>query len=107
MDTEIVVAVVSGGFNVGATLIAAATAALIGKRFQDQAKLREALGAAMQDVEFLLEVESTHCDYNKSRADSSYKMKTREAVSQSSGLRWSGRFTPSRAKRIRQRLGMS
>jgi len=53
----------------------------------------ECLVCCIRDIEFFLEVEKSHCDYNKGKFGSSHKNLTRAAV-RDSGFIFSGRFTP-------------
>lgn len=99
-EPEVLAAMVLGMFTVFATLIAAISAALIGKRFQNQSQIKSDLRQAISDIEFLLEVERKHCEIHRSVSGDS-KAKTVRKEIKASGLAWSGRFTPGRAKSLK------
>jgi len=97
-EPEILSAWIQGGCAVLSALVAALAASLIGKKFVDQGKLRADLNQAMEDIQFLLEVEKVHCEIHKDNTNQSYKNKVREEATQRTGLNWSGRFTPGRIR---------
>ena len=90
--------VVTGSATIIATVVAAVTAALIGKKFSDQKKLKGKLDLACDDIEFLLKVEAQHCEMHKDDGGDSNKNRVRESVSKELGRKFSGKFTPGRAK---------
>lgn len=83
-----------------ATLIAALAALLIGRRFDNQAQLKKHLANALNDIEFLMEVEKEHCSWNKTHHDKSYRVLARQNVRKATGLIWVGDHTPSKARRL-------
>jgi hypothetical protein len=99
-NIEIQKTLISGLFSILNTVIAAVTASLIGKTIVNRRRLQEKLETAISDIEFLLEVERSHCDNNKHELGESRKNVTREAV-KSSGFSFSGRFTPGRVRSMR------
>ena len=99
-DPQITAAAIIGGCAVAASVIASISGALIGKRFQDQKKLKEDLREAISDIEFLLAVEEEHGKIHKQNSGSSQLRTVRSKV-EGSGLSWSQRFTPGRAKNLR------
>lgn len=96
-NIEIQKALVSGVFSILNTVIAATTAGLIGKFIANRRKLQKELEIAIKDIEFLLEVERAHCDYNKENLGEARKNLTRASV-RNSGFSFSGRFTPGRVR---------
>ena len=58
-------------------------------------KLKEKLDLAIEDINFLLEVEATHCKRNVEHLGESSKNRTRATVKKSN-LSFSGKFTPGR-----------
>lgn len=97
-NSEIMAAWIQGGSAILSALIAALAASLIGKKFADQKSLREELEVAQADIQFLLEAEKIHCEIHKEHSGRSLKVKVREKVTYSTGLSWSGRFTPGRIR---------
>ncbi len=96
-DPQIVSAIIQSVGAIIATVIAATTAALIGKKFLKQERIQNDLDTAKKDIEFLLVVEKEHCDKHKSNDGTSYKNTLRKIVIEN-GFEWSGRFTPGRVK---------
>lgn len=82
-----------------ATIVAAIFASIIGKKFRDRDKLKEHLDLAISDIAYLLQVEDEHCTMNKERTSRTSKLVVRQIVS-NRGLKWSGKFTPGRAKSL-------
>lgn len=78
-----------------AAMIAGVCAALIGRQFVNQERLREQLRAAQEDVAFLLAVEEEHGKLHVDRGLSNHKQTVRKAVRER-GLTWSALFTPAR-----------
>lgn len=62
---EVIAAIVLGTCTIFATLIAAFAAAKVGKRFQNQKKIKADLREAISDLEFLLAVEKEHCELHR------------------------------------------
>ena len=102
-DPQIIAAVIQGASGIAAAIIAATAAALIGRKFVKQAKLRESLRMAVSDIAFLLAVEAAHCEIHREQSGSSLKLKIREAVRESEGTDYSGKFT----RNIRKELAGS
>lgn len=98
MSPEILASIISSGGTVFAALIAALAAALIGKRFLRQEKLKTDLDLAIQDIRYLLNVEQRHCELHKEQRGESNRQRVRDYVSKESDIVWSGRFTPGRVK---------
>lgn len=98
MDVQIVAAIIQGGCAIAATLIAALTAALIGKKFSDTQKLKEKLEIAQNDIAFLLAVEEEHCQLHKQNSGESNKLRVRDTIREQQGLTWSGKNTPGRIR---------
>lgn len=99
MDSQIVSAIIQSSGAIVATLIAALTAALIGKKFSDTKKLKEEIEIAQNDIVFLLAVEEQHCQLHKQNSGASNKNKVRESIRDNgSQLSWSGKNTPGRIK---------
>jgi hypothetical protein len=96
-NVEIQKVLISGLFSILNTVIAAATAGLIGKIIANRRKLQEKLDIAICDIEFLLQVEKIHCDNNKQELGESRKNSIRDAV-RISGFSFSGKFTPGRIR---------
>lgn len=100
-DPQIIAAIIQGIGTVTASLIAALAAAIIGRKFLNQERLRSNFHTALADIEFLLAVEAEHCEIHKDIDGQSNKNNIRKKVS-STGLEWSGKFTPERAKSYKQ-----
>ncbi|MGK7886299.1 MAG: hypothetical protein AB4057_16960 [Crocosphaera sp.] len=96
-NIDIQKALISGIFSIINTLIAALTAGLIGKTIANRRKLQEKLDQAINDIEFLLEVEKVHCENNRKELGESRKNKVRKIV-RDSDLSFSGKFTPGRVR---------
>lgn len=95
VDPEIAASMVNASATVVSTLLAAITAALIGKKIAGRNELLEELELAMQDINFLLAVEQTHCELHKANSSESNLRRVRQHV-RARGLTWSGQFTPGR-----------
>ena len=93
-NTDIQVAIISGLFGLVSTLLATIAAALIGSTIANRQKLKEKLNIAIQDIEFLLEVEDIHCEYNKQHFNQSRKNLVREEARRHLDSDFSGKFTP-------------
>lgn len=94
---EILSAFIIGACTVLASVIAAITAAMIGRKFQNQARLKSDLREAIRDIEFLLAVEKQHGELHRQSMGKSMVRTVRTQVKQA-GYSWSQRFTPGRAK---------
>lgn len=88
-DAAVQAAVIQALGGVLATVIAAITASIVGKKFTDQKRLQEKVAAMQSDIRFLLAVEDEHCNRHGN------KIRVRDAV-RGRGLAWTGKFTPSR-----------
>lgn len=99
-EPQIIAALIQGTSGIVATIIAAVSAALIGRKFADQAKLKESLKLAVEDIEFLLAVEAAHCEIHREHSGSSLKLKVRESVRENGSCDYSGRFTRTTRKEI-------
>ena len=94
-NVEIQKTLISGVFSTFNTILAVLAANLIGQTIANRKKLQEKLKQAIDDIEFLLQVEKEHCDNNKENLGESRKNKVRKAV-RNDGLKFSGKFTPGR-----------
>lgn len=94
-DPGVQSSVISAIGSLGAAIIASICAAVIGKRFDNQKKLKEKLALATGDIAFLLAVEGKHCEIHSAMDEMSYKRTVRSAVRESGHI-WSGKFTPGR-----------
>lgn len=88
--------------TLGAIIVALITtivANVVGKVIANRKALQCKLVAAQQDIEFLLAVEALHCELHTTNSGNSMKYRIREeAKKRNSALKWSGQFTPGRAK---------
>ncbi len=92
-NIEIQKTLITGIFSILAVL----AAKLIGQTIANRKKLQEKLQQAIDDIEFLLEVEKEHCENNKQTLGESRKNKVREAV-RNNGFKFSGKFTPGKVR---------
>lgn len=99
MEPTVFAALIQATGTVIAALIAALIASIVGRQFSGQQLLRTRLREAIDDIHFLLEVESAHSDLHIEAGDSSNKQRVRQLV-RSRGFTWSGRYTPGRVKRL-------
>ncbi len=95
---EIAAAWISGLCGVAAAVIAAIAASLIGSRIMKQNKLKADLDDAKKDIEFLLAVESAHCQIHKEVSGKSFKNTVRDEIRKPGALTWSAKFTPGRVR---------
>ena len=96
LDPAIQSAVIQSSGGIIATLIAAISASVIGKRFVSKKKLQENLLMAQRDIEFLLAVEEEHCALHMEASGKSQKNRVRQLARERDFV-WSGKFTPGRA----------
>lgn len=96
-DPNIQAALINSTGSIVAAIIAAICASLIGKQIFDRKELQSKLNTAMRDIEFLLAVEERHCALHVTKCGESFKHRMRKAAT-STGLIWSGLFTPGRVK---------
>ncbi len=61
-DAAVQAALIGGLFTLTAAIIAAAVAAVVGKRFDNQRRLKRHLRTAINDLAFALAVEDAHCE---------------------------------------------
>lgn len=94
MDPQIISSIIIGASTILATVLGAGTAWLIGRKISRRQKLQDDLDRAVRDIHFLLAVEEAHCARNKAEGNDSFKLRTRNAVRESSDADFSGRFTP-------------
>lgn len=80
-----------------AAVVAAIAAAVIGRQIAGRKRLQVALQASVSDIQFLLAVESAHCEMHKEVSEESFKQRIRQ-VARDQGFEWSGKFTPGRAR---------
>lgn len=99
-DPAVQSALINAFAAVSSTVMAAACAALIGRRFTDRKKLEQQLELCQKDVEFLLLVEAEHVVLHKERGDPPNKLKIRAKV-RDLGHSFSGKFTPGRLRQAR------
>lgn len=64
-DPAVQSALIQAGAAFFSTMLAAVSAALIGKRFSDRKKLETKLELSQKDIEFLLKVEAEHVALHK------------------------------------------
>ncbi len=95
-DPEVISAIISA---IGTIISALLATVVIGHKIAKRKELQENLTEAIRDIEFLLRVEQLHCEDNKIMHNSSNKLKVRRQVRELYTANWSGKFTPSRAKR--------
>lgn len=95
---EIASALIHGGAVIIASLIAAASAFFISKRFLHRNTLEQKYLTALADIDFLLVVEKTHCEAKKRESGVSPKNRVRAEVLSQGNQRWSGRFNRSRVR---------
>lgn len=95
-DTAIVSALITGTAGVLASTIAAVVGYTVGKRFLNQKAIQDRLQTAIEDIQFLLACEDEHCR-DGDRVVLSTKLGVRNLVREQ-GLKWSGKFTPGRAR---------
>ena len=100
-NPEVTAAAIIGGCTVFASLVAATAAALIGRKFQNQKQLKADLLDALSDIEFLLAVEREHGEIHRKQTGQPKTQIVRAKVEQNSGLIWSQRFSPGRAKYLK------
>ena len=100
MTNDIIVALINAGGAIIASIIAATVAIFIGKKFENQKKLKEKLYKAVSDIQFLLKVEEIHCADKKDIEDTLGKNTARSVVREEYELEYSGEFSPSRARDI-------
>jgi hypothetical protein len=96
VETEVLAALIIAGGSILSAVIAATVAGLIGKRFLNKKKLQQDLSCAIQDIDFLMQVEARHCEINVDEGRPSNLRTVRRHVKNSFGHSWSGRFTPGR-----------
>jgi hypothetical protein len=96
--SDVLAATIAGTCGMIATIIAALTASLIGRKFSNRQKLQENFEKAKSDIEFLLAVERAHCERNKIATGKTLKNVIRAEVLKTTSCRWSGRFTSSRIR---------
>lgn len=102
-DPSVQAALIEGISTIVSALIAAIAASIIGKKIADRERFKNLLALAIDDIAFLLEVESIHCQRNKEHGGNSLKIVTRDEV-KSNGKDFSGKFTPGRANSLRLKL---
>lgn len=99
-DSQVVAALILGSCTVLASCIAAAVAALIGRRFLKQEAIKSDLREAISDIAFLLDVEKEHAKIHRQTTGETKVRRVRAKV-KTAGLAWSQRFTPGRAKNLK------
>ncbi|CAB3754538.1 hypothetical protein [Paraburkholderia humisilvae] len=98
-DPAVQASLIGGFFTLISTVIAAVVAAILGKRFDNQRRLKLKLDRAIRDLAFTLAVEDEHCAMHVQERGESFKNRVRDKVRES-GLEWSGDFTPGRARHM-------
>ena len=96
-DPAVQSAIIQAVGGILSATIAAIAAALIGHQIAGRKRLQAALPAAVSDIQFLLAVETAHCDLHKEVSEESFKQRIRQ-VAREQGHEWSGKFTPGRAR---------
>ena len=95
-DPQVIAACINAFAIVVAAIVTAMTASLIGKKISGRQKLVSQLELAKQDIQFLLQVEQRHGELHKANSGEPNLRRVRRHVKESTGLRWSGQFTPGR-----------
>lgn len=101
-DTNIQVALISGGFSLLSTIVAGIVAQLISQEILNRKKLKENLKIAIEDIGFLLEVEREYGNLLRDHEKSTQKNIIRKKVREETDYEFSGKFTPGRVKNIRE-----
>ena len=96
-NPEVISSIIQTIGTIISTLIGSIAVFLIGKKFEKQEKLKADLNQALNDINFLLQVEELHCNKHKDREGESYKNRIRDEV-RKLGLDWSGQFTKSKIR---------
>lgn len=96
-DPAVQSAIIQSAGGILSAAIAAIAAALIGHQIAGRKRLKSLLQTAVSDVQFLLAVETAHCELHKEVSEESFKQRIRE-VAREQGNEWSGKFTPGRAR---------
>lgn len=99
METQLIVAIVSASGAVIAALIAGGLILFAAKRVVDRKKLRVDLTVALNDIQFLLEVEKAHAEVSISVNNKCNKVMMRDVVRREKGIELSGKNTLSAIKR--------
>jgi hypothetical protein len=100
MDSQVISSIIVGSSIIIATILGSITALLVGRKIALRQELQEDLKRAVRDIHFLMAVEEEHCERNKSGGGESFKLRTRTAARENTGLDFSGRFTPGNWKDI-------
>lgn len=103
---EIIAAIISSAGTVLAAVLASCAAWMLGRQIGQRERLKMQLCEAQADIEFLLAVETRHCEMHREQSGQSSKMKVRDHVRLARGLTWSGRHTPGRAEVARLRAAL-
>jgi hypothetical protein len=101
MSTEITVALITMLGAIASAAIASAAILFAAKRVVDRKRLQVELTIALQDIQFLLHLESVHNDISVGQFGKDNKVKMRDVVRLEQGIDISGKNTPSR---LRNRL---
>jgi len=102
MSNDITVAIINASGAILASIIAATVAVFIGKKFENQKRLKEKLSKAVLDIQFLLKVEELHCNDKNGLPDVLGKNSIRSNARDLFELDYSGEFSPSKAKEFIQ-----
>ena len=94
MDPQITSAIIIGSATFASALIGSIIALSIGRKMARRQQLEQDLAQAVRDIHFPLAVEEAHCERNKQNSGESLKVRTRAGVRDTSGLDFSGLFTP-------------
>jgi hypothetical protein len=95
--------VIAGGFSLLPIFLAWFVKREKSKRIKAERDLLTALG----DIEFLCETEARLLEIVRESTGEHLKIRVRHEIAKSKGLRWSGKYTPGRAKEKRLRLETS
>ncbi len=95
LDASIIASAIEAGGMILAAAITAGALYFVGDKFVNQERLKEDLRTAVMDIDFLLCVESIHCENHNSKLGKSNKITVRKSASDQ-GKTWSGKFTPGR-----------
>lgn len=104
MEQNVLVELIKAFSIVIASAIPSLVSYWLGVRLINKKKLETNLKDAMNDLEFLLTVESFHCREHLENTGKSNRNIIRQSVSIETNLSWSGKFSLSRIKKKRSTL---
>lgn len=98
MSEQVTVAIINTAGPVFAALLGGFAAWLARRMNSRRKEIIADLQVAVDDIQFLLEVERIYGEELKFHADSSMRNSIRERVRTEKGFKWSGRYTPGRVR---------